>query len=180
MAKRRRRAFVVGLTGSFGSGKTSVAKIWKKKGANVIDSDKLVHEVYKPNHPIGKKIKKSLRLKSLDRAQIGKIIFSKPALRKRLERMIHPYVFKRIPEIVRKSKKRVAVIEMPLLFETDFQKKVDVVVLVIGKKNEIEKRLLKKGFSKEEIRRRWKAQWTAEKRQETRTSSLIILEVIRS
>ncbi len=150
---------VVGLTGTFGSGKSTVAKIWKSKGVRIIDCDKLVHEVYWPKHHLAARIKRILNLKSIDRREIAEIIFQNPAKRKALERLIHPYVKQRVFQELRRVKSEIAAIEMPLLFEIGFDREVDYAAVVSAKSGAIRKRLLKKGFSQAEVNARQKAQW---------------------
>ena len=94
MAKKR---LVIGLTGSFGSGKSTVGRILKRLGAKrVIDTDRLAHEVFRPNHQIGKKVKSLFNIKgSFSRKAVAKEVFSNPRKRKQLEALVHPYVYRR-------------------------------------------------------------------------------------
>ena len=136
MAKKR---LVIGLTGSFGSGKSTVGRILKRLGAKrVIDTDRLAHEVFRPNHQIGKKVKSLFNIKgSFSRKAVAKEVFSNPRKRKQLEALVHPYVYRR----VRSELKRIR----------------QGIVVLAGAQN-IEKRLKHSGFKPKEVRLRLKAQ----------------------
>ena len=156
----RKRRLVVGLTGTFGSGKTTATQAFKALGAETIDSDELVRAMYESRNPLVRKAEKLLNLKKFNRKSAAKIVFSNIKLRKALERMVHPFVFKSIQRKLAQWKSGLVVIEMPLLFETGFFKKTDTNILVTAPKASIQKRLEKKGFSKAEIKRRQAAQWS--------------------
>lgn len=159
----KKKRLVVGVTGSFGSGKTTIARIFKQLGAaDVIDSDTLAHEVFRPGHPIGRKIKTLFHIQGkLNRKEIADEVFSNPAKRRQLEALVHPYVFEKIRERLKKVKKGIVVLEIPLLFETDFHRLCDVTISVFTPEGEIKKRLSQKGFGASEIQARWKAQLSA-------------------
>ncbi len=159
MTHQQAKRLIVGLTGTFGSGKSSAAKILKSLGACVIDCDELVREAYLPKAGLQATILKSLGVKRLDRGQIAELVFQSKVKRKKLEAVIHPYVFKRVEKELSAAREKITVIEMPLLFETGFDRRVDCVVVVSAKKEAIEKRLLKKGFTKRGMTLRQRAQW---------------------
>ena len=134
--------------------------MFKRLGAKkVINSDELAHEVFRPGHPIGKKLKSKLRIKGfLSRAQIAKEVFSNPKKRKKLETLIHPYVFQRIRSEVKWVPKGIVILEVPLLFETGFNRFCDVTITVLSGKRNIMNRLSKKGFDKAHVHARLGAQ----------------------
>ena len=156
---KRPSRFIIGLTGIFGSGKSTVVKIFRSQGAHVIDCDQLVREAYKRNTALAKQVQKLFRLKKLDKSEIARSVFQNQTKRKKLEALIHPYVFKRIVQKLRLIQYGVVVVEMPLLFETGFERQLDAVIVVAGRKSVIQKRLRRKGFSDREIQSRWQAQW---------------------
>ncbi|MDD3725586.1 MAG: dephospho-CoA kinase [Candidatus Ratteibacteria bacterium] len=152
----------VGITGIFGSGKTTVSSMFKKAGICVVSCDDIVHRLLKKKIII-KKIKDSfgedvVNHGEINRRALGDKIFSNRTQRRKLEQIVHPEVFKEINRIL-DSKKRggIIVIEIPLLFETKSERLVDKIVVVKASRQIIIERL-KDRFSKEEILKRWKAQ----------------------
>lgn len=151
---------VVGVTGSFGSGKSTVGRIFRKLGARqVIDTDRIAHEVFRPTHPVGKKMKRLFRIRgTVKRRTIAGEVFSDPAKRRRLEAIVHPYVGRRVKSILKRVGRGIIILEVPLLFETGFHRFCDVTVAVVAGRENITKRLRQEGFSAPEIRARLKAQ----------------------
>ena len=99
---QNKRRLLIGLTGSFGSGKSTVAGIFRSFGARVIDADKIARSYLKSGTPVyrrliagfGKGIIKDDG--AIDRKRLGEIVFAdKMALRK-LNKIIHPYVIREI------------------------------------------------------------------------------------
>jgi dephospho-CoA kinase len=160
----------IGLTGGFGMGKSTVLKLFKKHGAYIADSDRIVADIHKDQTVIKKLMKllgdevarrrgdKLILMKSI----VSEIIFSDPKKRKAIEKVIHPEVLKEIKKITKKvyakDKTATIVFEVPLLFETGFNKQFDKTVVVHCKIETAIKRLKTKGFSKEEAIRRIRAQ----------------------
>ena len=154
---------IIGLTGSFGVGKSRVGQLFKELGACVIDADKLAHEALEPGNPNFEKIvllfgNEIVINGKLDRKKIAEIIFRDAAKRKALETIIHPYVFRRIEEEAGRAKEKVILVEVPLLFETGFDSKCDHTIVVFSDEEVTEKRLGEKGFSPAEIKARNRAQ----------------------
>ena len=117
---------VLGVTGSFGSGKSEVSRMLGQLGAHVIDADGLAHEALKKGSPVYAKIAALFKgadiegVDGFDRKKIAQIIFRDPKQKKALEDLIHPYVFERILDEGGLSKAEVLAVEVPLLFETGF------------------------------------------------------------
>ena len=157
LAKAR---LVVGLTGTFGSGKSTVGKIFRRLGARkVIDADRLVDEAFRPKHPIRKYIQQLFGIhRRASRKLIAKIVFQDPRKRKRLEAIIHPYVFERIRSELKEARSGLIILEIPLLFETGADRFCDAAVAVVSPARAIIKRLLRKSFSSKEVRARLSAQ----------------------
>ena len=164
-----KKRLIVGLTGSFGSGKSAVGQILKRLGARkVIDTDRLAHEVFRPKHPVGEKIKALFNMKApLNRKAIAKEVFSKPKKRRQLEAIVHPYVYRRVISELKQVLSGIVVLEVPLLFEAGFDKICDVTVAVVAGKQNILKRLARSGVASKEARARLRAQlpeWKKKKR----------------
>ena len=150
----------MGLTGSFGGGKSSVGRILKRLGARkVIDCDRLVHEVFRPRHPVGVKIKALFHLRGrLSRSAIAKEVFSNSRKRRQLEALIHPYVYRMVRSELRRIHNGVVILEVPLLFESGFDRICDTTVAVIAGERRIVSRLTQAGFRAREVRARLRAQ----------------------
>ncbi|MBI4430157.1 MAG: dephospho-CoA kinase [Candidatus Omnitrophica bacterium] len=156
---------MVGLTGTFGSGKSTVARFFRKWGAHVISTDRLVHGALQKSGGSYRKVVKMFGRSILqnggtvDREKLARIVFAHAAERKQLERIIHPYVFRGIRQELARTRRAIMVIEIPLLFETGFHRQVDWTVVVAASKKKILERLrLKRGWTKREIDLRMKAQ----------------------
>ena len=151
----------MGLTGSFGAGKSAVAQFFKRKGARVLASDRIAHEVFRKGNPVRQKICSLFGDPgALSRRKLAQLIFKNRTLRKRLESMVHPYVFRRIREEFRRAGGTAAVfvVEVPLLFESGFDRACDRTVVVRAARGRVIQRLRRRKFSKAEIVSRWKAQ----------------------
>jgi len=170
---------ILGITGSFGSGKTTVANIFKKYGFEVINADKLYHGIYDKNKALRNKIKKEFG--TLDRNKIKKIVFNDSKKLKKLNKITHPLIIKEIENEISSIKKKFnkknnklingekfkndignkikIVIDAPLLIEAKATNLVDKVIVVKCNKNEQIKRILKnKKYSKNEIEQIIKSQ----------------------
>ncbi len=156
----------IGLTGSIGTGKSTVAKMFQELGAYVIDADKIVHELLK-REDVKEKIKEAFgdvfdNKGEVDRKKLASIVFNNPEKKKVLENILHPLVFQEInrffKEIEEKDPHAVAIAEVPLMIETGSYKNYDKIIVVYAPEELQLKRLLEKGMSKEEAIKRIKSQ----------------------
>ncbi len=161
----------VGLTGSIATGKSTVEKIFKKLGIPVIDADEIVHQLLK-RRDIKEKIVNLLgdvldKNGEIDRKKVAEIIFSNPEKRKQLEQIIHPEVFKYIQDWLKaqeKNKNKIAIVSVPLMIETGSYKNYDKIIVVYAPEEIQLKRLIKKGMSEEEARKRINAQMSIDEK----------------
>ncbi|MCK4859386.1 MAG: dephospho-CoA kinase [Candidatus Omnitrophica bacterium] len=150
---------IIGITGSLGTGKTTVSEMFRELGAEVIDADEISHNIIKIDS-VREKVKKALDINSRQiscsnfRQQIAKIVFKDNKKIKELEKILHPLVIKEIKKRFAVSEKRILVLDAPLLLETGLNKIVDKVVVVIASLKEQVSRAQKKGFSRREILQR--------------------------
>ena len=164
---------VVGLTGTFGSGKSTVSKIFKTLGARkVIDADALAHEAVQAGHPVRKRLERIFKTRRLDRKAIAAEVFTSKKKRRQLEAILHPYVYRRIRSELKRIHKGIVILEVPLLFETKGDRLCDVTVTVLTDEKSILKRLRNKRFQAPEIRSRMKAQFS--QREKAKRSDLLI------
>src|SRR3989338_1052172 len=138
---------IIGITGSFGSGKTTVSNIFKKYGFEVINADKLYHGVYNKNKALRNKIKKEFC--TLNRSQLKKIVFNNPKRLKKLNNITHPIIIKEIKkeidEIKKYNKEARIIVDVPLLFEAKMQNMFDKIIVVKCDEKIQFERLLKNG-----------------------------------
>ena len=131
-----RRLLQVGLTGGIGSGKTTVKNFFEELGAPAIDADEISHRITKPGQAAFDEVvalfgKECLdETGNLDRRQLRELIFTEPALKKRLEAIIHPRVRAEIREFTSRADYPYCIICIPLLLETGAQSGVDRVLVV--------------------------------------------------
>lgn len=134
-----RPALNVGLTGNVASGKSSVAALFQRWGAAVIDADAIVHELQRPGTDVHAAIVRRfgpgvlLPDGALDRAALRDWVLADPGARRDLEAIVHPAVAARRAELVDAARERrvpVVVSEIPLLFEALDPAAFDAVVLV--------------------------------------------------
>ncbi|MCE3238998.1 MAG: coaE 1 [Gammaproteobacteria bacterium] len=116
--------FTIGLTGGIGSGKSTVADLFKKKGITIIDADHIAHDLTQPGQICFNKIVeifgKSILLsnKNLDRAQLRRIIFADPAKRQWLEQLLHPLIRAEMQRLILNADSPYCIAVIPLLLET--------------------------------------------------------------
>ena len=130
---------LVGLTGGIASGKTTVANMFQRLGAAIIDADVLSREVVEPGQAAWQEIVTSFGREvlqadqTLDRQKLRAIIFSNPNARKQLETIIHPRVRALAEQRIREHREAgyaVVVYVVPLLFEGNLQDGLRPVILV--------------------------------------------------
>lgn len=141
---------IIGLTGGIASGKNFVAEIFAKNGAAVFDADAEVHEMMKSDVALIREVRKNFSEsfidKKIDRKILSKIVFSDPKKLKILEKIIHPKVRKKYQEFLRdakKNKKKIAVLNIPLLLETEGYE-CDKIIAIITPKTLRKKRFIER------------------------------------
>ena len=174
--------YVVGITGSICSGKTIVAQMFKDLGAAVLDADVISHKLTEKSGKCFGPIVKLFGVGILtddriDRKKLSKIVFNDKTKLKQLEGIIHPEVKNKILENINKLKekgnKKVLVIDVPLLFESEFDKLVDhSIVIKAPKETQILRALSKFNISRADVLSRFKAQMPLKKK--IRLSDFII------
>ncbi|WP_315925899.1 dephospho-CoA kinase [Mesorhizobium sp. SP-1A] len=126
---------VLGLTGSIGMGKSATARMFAEAGVPVHDSDEAVHRLYAGKAaPLVEAAFPGTTVDGMvDRAKLGQRVLGDPAALKRLEQIIHPLVRADADDFLerhRASGAPLAVLDIPLLFETGGRDRVDKVVVV--------------------------------------------------
>jgi len=157
---------VIGLTGSFCSGKSYAASVFKSLGAKVLDADKIAHAALKKGTAEHGKIARTFGPEilnergNIDRKALAGVVFNDKRALKKLEAIIHPGVVKHIKRAVKKARKNgVIVIDAPLLIEAGLQDLADKLVVVkASQKNQITRCIRKYGTNKEECLKRINSQ----------------------
>ncbi|MDC1365820.1 dephospho-CoA kinase [Pelagibacteraceae bacterium] len=136
----------IAVVGDIGSGKSHIAKLF---GYPVFNADQEVASIYRKNQNCFKKLKKNLpkyfSVFPANKIQIIRAIEDSEKNLKKITKIIHPEVRKKLSIFLEKNKKRKAVIlDIPLLLENKINQKSDIIVFVQSKKSEIIKRLKKR------------------------------------
>ncbi len=126
---------VIGLTGSIGMGKSAAATHFARAGVPVFDADAEVHRLYagKAVPAIAAVFPNAVRGGKVDRSLLAQEVAGSPERLKTLESIVHPMVVKAEIDFLREQDRRgarLAVLEIPLLFETGAESRVDVTVVV--------------------------------------------------
>jgi dephospho-CoA kinase len=161
----------LGLTGGIGMGKSVVAQFFRERGAQVVDTDELAHQLVEPGQPALVEIQGVFGKNvvtpggQLRRDALAQIIFSDPAARKQLEAILHPRIREHWLahiEAWRRENHALAVVVIPLLFETEAESSFDQIICVACSATNQHQRLLERGWTPEQIQQRIAAQWPIE------------------
>ena len=166
---------VFGLTGSIGMGKSKAASMMKMMGVPVHDSDKAVHAALMPKGKAFEEVAVTFpeawdkKNRIIDRKKLGGIVFHDKAALKKLEDILHPIAKESQSAFVRAMKakgKKAVVLEIPLLFETGAEKRVDYTICVTAPAAIQKRRVMKrKGMDEEKFRRIIESQMPDEEKQ---------------
>jgi len=159
----------VGLTGGIACGKSTVAKMFVKNGAHLIDFDGLAHEVQEPEKPAWKEVVNHFGEgilqpdKKIDRVKLGNIVFADKKKLSQLNTIVHPLVYQewhsQLEIIGKKEKHAIVLSDIPLLFEGHMQNLFDLTILVlIAPEEQIRRLMARNGLNKEEAEKRLKSQ----------------------
>lgn len=163
---------VLGLTGSFGTGKTFVASVFRSLGAKVIDADKIAHSVIAKGKPAYKKIVLCFgrdildRYGRIDRRKLASDVFNDRARLNKLNKIVHPEVIRVIKrEIKTAGKSAVVVVDAPLLIEARLLNIVDKLVVVRStKKRQIDRCIKKFRIKRPEVLKRIRSQMSMQRK----------------
>jgi dephospho-CoA kinase len=140
--------FLVGITGGIATGKTEVAKVFKKLGAEVISGDKLGREAVEKNKSVLKKLISTFgkdilnKNKSLNRKKLGELVFCSKTSIEKLNSIIHPYILSNLRKEIEKFKgsKNIVVVDAALIVEWGIQDRFDFLILINSKRDDQIKR----------------------------------------
>jgi len=165
-----RKFLKIGLTGGMGSGKSTVLNLVQKRGVPVLQTDLIARRLLE-RKAVQKKITRIFGKEvfdkpgKIDRSKLGLKVFRDRKHQEALNRILHPLVRKEVSVWIEKKKKHPApwwmvVVEVPLLFERGYFRFFDGVLSISAGMQIRQKRLLKRNWDLEEIKRREKFQWS--------------------
>ncbi len=166
---------ILGLTGGVACGKSTVARIFESLGAEVIDADEIAHEVMRPRTVAWKRLvgyfgngilNEDL---SINRTELGEIVFASARKRQKLEEVVHPAVIKTIKKKIKEFsifnfQFSTIVIDAPLLIEVNLTSLIDKLVVVSAWRRTQMRRLKESGLKGSEAEKRIDSQMPLEKK----------------
>ena len=165
----------IGLTGGIGSGKSTVARLLEELGAEVIDADRVGHEIYLPGTPGWSRVVEAFGREivaadgSIDRKKLGAIVFASPEALRRLNGIVHPLIAEEVRARAERAKAdgraRAVVVEAAVLLEAGWDALVDEVWVVVATPDLAAERVVRdRGLAADEVRRRIRSQISDEER----------------
>ena len=155
----------VGITGGIGSGKSLACRYLEELGYKVIYADKIAKELYASNKALLKKLagefgKSILNIDgTLNRINARKVIFSNKKNIKRVNSIVHPFVFREMDRIVAAIKDRIIFFEAAIMFESGSYKRMNYVVLIYAdKKTRIKRIINRDGVKRRDVLKLMKLQ----------------------
>ena len=161
---------VVGLTGSIGTGKSTVAAMLAARGAWVVDADRIGHALQEPGPACHRQIAEAFGAEILepdgriDRRRLGARVFADPEARRRLEAIMHPAIWEACEREVRRAEAAGApfsVVDAALILEAGQRHRFDVIVVVAAPEEvQMQRLAAERGLSEAEVRQRLQSQWS--------------------
>lgn len=159
---------VVGLTGGIASGKSTVSRIFQENGVPVVCADDLARRAVEPGSSGLEEIRRVFGIGvfdaqgELDRAAMAKIVFQDKEARKLLESIIHPAVSREKDRILAELENQgheIVIVDVPLLYESSWQKSFDLVIVAYAPRDLQQQRLIQRDhMSPQEAQARLEAQ----------------------
>jgi dephospho-CoA kinase len=132
----QRHPLIVGLTGGIGSGKSTVAELFRELGATIIDADVIARALVAPGEPALDEIVVAFGSTcldargQLDRGKLRRLVFSDPTRRHQLEAILHPKITQGISRLIANVRTPYCIVVIPLLLETRQTGLVDRILVV--------------------------------------------------
>lgn len=169
MSSAIKSPFVLGVTGTIGSGKSFVGKCLIECGIPILDSDAVVHLLFKDDDEVKTQIASTFGTSvvktaedgssSVDRQALGAVVFANQEARTKLEKIVHPAVHRYCNKWIESQNEDIVALLIPLLFETVRPRKYDEIWSVLCEEKILRERLkARNNFSEAEIDARLSAQ----------------------
>ena len=162
-----------GLTGGVGMGKSTAAGFFLQLGVPVVDTDEIARQLVQPGQPALAEIRDRFGATvlapdgRLRREVLAQIVFASVTARQRLEAILHPRIraaWLAQVELWRKENRPLALVVIPLLFETAAEKHFEKIICVACSPAAQHQRLIARGWTPEQVRQRIAAQWPVEQK----------------
>ena len=175
-------AFLLGLTGSIGMGKSTTAKLFAEMGCALWDADAAVHRLYAPGggavEPLRAAFPTAITDGAVDRGELKRIIASDPHALKRIESIVHPLVAADREAFKAETTADIVVLDIPLLFETGGDSRVDAVAVVSVDPETQARRVLDRGTMTREQFELIRAKQTPDAEKRARADYVIITDTL--
>ena len=170
---------IVGLTGGISSGKSTVSSYFKQLKIPVIDADEVARKVVEPNSQGVKEIRKAFGNDvfeedgSLNRQKLGELVFSDVENRQKLDELLQPLIKIMILdeiEAYRQKGEKMIVLDLPLLFEKQYEKLCEeIIVVYVPKELQLERLMKRNQYTKQEALSRIDSQLSIEEKRKRAT-----------
>ena len=165
---------VIGLTGGILTGKSTVSEILARRGAVIIDADKIGHKAYIPQTKVWREVVDAFGIgilkenEEIDRKKLGEIVFNDPEALARLNGIMHPAMHSMMKEEIERLRSEgvdVVVLEAAVLIEANWTDIVDQVWVTVAPEETVFKRIRDRGgLTEGQVRARMRSQLSAEER----------------
>lgn len=157
---------IIGVTGGIASGKSTVTEYLRKQNIPVFDADASAHEAVLPGSSCLRQLQEAFGNKilteagTLDRKLMAELAFNNKEVLEKLESIIHAYVWQKAQEFIFEHKQeKLIVLDVPLLIESGWYKKVDCVWLIaISEAEQVKRAMARNSITEQEVRARIGAQ----------------------
>lgn len=205
MGNSDKKPYVIGITGTIGSGKSTVGKIVSEESIPVIDTDHIVHNLLSSDTAVISAIRDRFGTdvlshngdsQEVNREKLGKIVFEDKKAKKDLEAIVHPATILACRRLVAQhSENPIVVVLVPLLFEAKLESEYDEIWTIFAEKETLVKRLSERDdLESDEIEKRLNAQLSQQEKiqranhvinnsgtkEETKSQIITLLDKIRS
>jgi dephospho-CoA kinase len=163
---------VIGVTGGTGAGKTTVVSILNQLGMERLDVDRVAHKFLLPGSPVFEALVAAFgeeyrQENGIDRKRLGRLVFSSPAHRRKLEELVHPLLKEEVAQVVQAAREAGIdlVLDHPLLFEMEMEGLVDEIwTVTVPRERQVARVMNRDKLTREEAEARIAAQLPPEEK----------------